>query len=157
MPTPEQTNTAQEKLEPQPYDAATSKLSANAVQDLFVHLRQFLYDTRRSGGYKQLRGKLAAAVGRPAAQLQAVLDNVSGVGSKVAKLTGEVEYSTEDTKRSELEFALFVLYEPVPTTTLGTQASDMADRIRGQYSCGGCGRRGCSNCFDEYRLTISNC
>jgi hypothetical protein len=157
MPTPEQTNTAQEKLEPQPYDAAVSKLTDNAVQDLFVHLRQFLYDTRRSGGYKQLQAKLAAAVGRPAAQLQAVLDNVSGVGSKVAKLTGEVEYSTEDTKRSELEFALFVLYEPVASAAYGTQASEMADRLRGQYNCGGCGRRSCSHCFDELRLTISNC
>jgi hypothetical protein len=155
MPTPEQTNAAELKLEPQPYDPAASKLTANAVQDLFVHLRQFLSKTRRSGGYKQLKDKLAAAVGRSAAQLQAVLDNVSGVGSKVAQLTGEVNYSTEETKASELEFALFVLYEPVSTAAFGTRTSEMADTIRSQFC--GCGRRGCARCCDETRLTISNC
>lgn len=157
MPTPEQIDAAKTKLVPQPYDANTSKLTSDAQADLRVFLVKFLRDTKRSGGYTQLADRLAAATGRAAAQLQAVLDNVSGVGSKVAQLTGEVVYDTQDNINSELEFALFVMYDPVPVNTLGTKESDMAAAIRDAFACGcrGSHRAGCT--FDEYRLTRSRC
>lgn len=156
MPTPDQINAAKTALTPQPYDAAASKLTGDAQATLLVFLRKYLADKKRSGGYTQLQSRLAAAVGINAAMLQAVLTNVGGAGSKVAKLTGEVEYSTQDTVDNELEFALLVMYEPVPYVALGTQESDMAMRIRGAFSRCRCGGRGCRLCFDELRMTVSN-
>lgn len=152
MPTPEQIDAAEDKLTPD----ANGALTAKAADDLFVFLRKFLYDTKRSAGYTGLKAKIAAATGRSAAQLQAALDNVSGVGSKVAKMVGEINFDTQENINNELEFALFVLYEPVAQQSMGTQQSDIAVSIRSMFGCI-CGGGLCRCDNSEWRRTVSRC
>jgi hypothetical protein len=153
MPTPAQINAAATN----DLVGTPPKMKPEAQADLLVYLRQYLVATKRTGGYTQLSTKIAAAQDRQAAQLQAVLNNIGGSnigGNKKAGLTGEVTYTTDENFRAELEFALFVMYEPVAVNTLATSESEMAQRIRNHC---GCRQRGCAECFDEYRRTVSNC
>lgn len=146
MPTEPQIAAAKLLLDPQPYNAVTSALTTDNVASLHTHLRKYLYDHKKSGRYAELAVKLAAARGIYAAQLRAVLTNVSAAGSKVARLKGEVEYSTQETIDNELEFALFIMYEPVAYVSMGTSESEMAIAIRSEWA-----RNGCFS--DEYRRT----
>lgn len=144
MPTPSEITTAAGLLEP----ATTGNLAAAAQADLFTFLRKYLYDKKKAGAYSGMAEKLAAATGRQAAQLQAVLTNIGGVGSKVANLAGELIYSTQENIDNELEFALFVMYEPVNFVTMGTMPSAVATAIRAEFS----GLHG-NCCGDEYQRT----
>jgi hypothetical protein len=146
MPTEPQIAAAKLLLDPQPYDAVNSALTTENVASLHTHLRKYLYDHKKSGRYSELATKLAAARGIYAAQLRAVLTNVSAAGSKVALLKGEVEYSTQQTIDNELEFALFVLYEPIAYVSMGTKESEVAAAIRAEFA-----RSGCYG--DEYQQT----
>lgn len=143
MPTIPQINAAKLDLEPQPYDALTSTMTSDAVGTLHTFLVKFLFENQMTGRYSGLEDKLAAAVGFKAAFLQAVLNNVSGEGSKKAKLQGELEYFTQDTIDNELKLALFSMYEPLPFNNMGTKASEAATAIRNEYNslrypfCGG--------------------
>jgi hypothetical protein len=142
MPTPSEITAAAAQLTP----ATTGSLTPEAQADLLVFLRKYLYDTKKAGAYGQLDVKIAAATGRKAAQLQAVLNNVGGVGSKVAELQGELVYKTQDNINNELEFALFVMYQPISLQVMGTKSSELADAIRAEFGNNGCGG-------DEYQRT----
>jgi hypothetical protein len=142
MPTPVQIDAAEALLTP----ATTGNLTTKAQADLLTFLRKYLYDHKKGGGYTLIAEKLAAATGRQAAQLQAVLTNVSGVGSKVASMTGEIAYSTQANIDNELEFALFVMYQPINAATMGGMPSEVASAIRAEFA-----RTGCLG--DEYQRT----
>lgn len=143
MPTPSQIDAAEALLVP----PTTGTLAVKAQIDLLSYLRKWLYDNKKAG-YTKLADKIAAATARTAAQLQAVLTNVNGVGSKVATLKGELEYSTQVNIDTELEFALFVMYEPTGQVNMGTMPSAVASAIRAEFA----GLHG-SCCGDEYQRT----
>jgi hypothetical protein len=126
MPTPAQITTAAAKLVP----ATIGNLAADAQADLLVYLRQYLYQTGRSGGYPNLATKISTQTGRAAATLQAALDNIDEIGSDVAALSGNVKWVMQENVANEMEIALFTMYEPVPLTVMGTQQSDVAATIR---------------------------
>lgn len=131
MPTTPQIDAGAAVLVPQPYNSSTSKMGADAQADLLAHLRKYLNATKRSGHYTQLADTINAQVGRKAAQLQAVLQNVSDEGHKVAQLKGELDYATNDTISSELEFALAVMYESSGNNNaFATSESLVAAKIR---------------------------
>jgi phage-related minor tail protein len=132
MPTPTEIDTAAAALVP----PTTGVLSANGQADIIVYLRKYLKDTLQTSGYTDLQAKIAAATGRNAAQLQAVLNNIKAAGSKVAALSTTVKYSTQETINNELDFALMVLYHPIARVELGTQESNAAAVIRNAYACG---------------------
>jgi hypothetical protein len=144
MPTNAQIDAATLLLTPQPYNAAASKLTADAQIDLLVRLQQYLYDTKKSGGYTQLATRIDATIGRKAAILQAVLTNVGSI-SKPAQLTGEVVHDTEVYRHDEMEFALFVMYTPVPINTAGTSETEIGRAVRALFApCGHLQPCGCS-------------
>lgn len=145
MPTVPQIIAAKTQLEPQPY-ADDSMLSADAVATLHIFLKKYLQEHNKTGRYGEIQEKLATAVGINAAQLQAVLNNVSEVGSKKAKLNGEVEYTTQETIDNELAFAVMVMYDPVAMATMGSKPSDIATAIRKEFTLNGC-------YGDEYQQT----
>lgn len=139
MPTIPQITAAKLLLNPQPYDADASKLTADAVSTLHIFLRKHVQDMKKAGRYTGIAVKLAAAVGIEAAQLQAVLTNVSNAGSKKALLKGSVEYGTQGTIDNELAFALLVMYEPTAYVGMGTMPSEMATQIRCEFHTAPCG------------------
>ena len=144
MPTVAQITAAKAVLNP----VNTGSLTADNADILHSFLTKYLYDHKKSGRYSGLADKISAAVGIKAAQLQAVLTNVSAAGSKVARLKGEVEYSTQETIDNELEFALFTMYAPVAYVDMGTMPSEVATAIRTEWA-----RYGTCNYGDEYRRT----
>lgn len=149
MPTVPQITAAKGQLVPTPYDEDSSKLSSESVATLHIFLKKYLSDHNKTGRYVDIQAKLAAAVGINAAQLQAVLNNVSAAGSKKALLKGEVEYSTQETIDNELAFAILVMYDGVASVTMGTMPSNVATAIRNEFTLGRCGG-------DEYQKTRCN-
>lgn len=146
MPTVPQINAAKTQLLPTPYDAASSKMTDEAADILHTFLVKYLSDTHKTGRYVDLAARISAAVGIKAAQLQAVLNNVSAEGSKKATLKGELEYLTQDTIDNELKFALVTMYQPVSDVTMGSMPSNMATAIRSTFYGRSCG-------CDEYHTT----
>ncbi len=147
MPTLPQIETAKLLLDPQPYNATTSVLTADNAEILRVFLVKYLTEHHKSGRYTLLADKITAAVGVKAAILQAILTNVSGVGSKKAKLNGEVEYSTQEAIDNELALAISLLYAPISDASMGTMPSYVATAIRAEFARTGCGYG------DEYQQT----
>jgi hypothetical protein len=146
MPTIPQIAAAKLQLEPQPYSDA-SKMASDDVATLQRFLLKYLAEHKMAGRYVDIQPKLAAATGIDAAFLRAILQNVSDEGSKKAKLNGELEYETQGTIDNELELALYTIYPPMGSGSMGSRASDMAIAIRAEFS----GRPGC--CGDEYQQT----